>query len=111
MAAAVALPAVTGWDVRVRWFPPLHAEWQPRVGWGTLPAVVLAAAGLVLGPRLAETQPWRRLLVGSWAAAAAWLLSLAFVDGVGGVGDILETSYEYLPKARATTDVPATMRE
>ena len=111
MAAAVVLPAVTGWDVRVRWFPPLHAEWQPRVGWGTLPAVVLGAAGLVLGPRLAEALPWRHLLLGSWAAATAWMLALAFVDGVGGVGRILETSYEYLPTARTTTDVPATLRE
>ena len=41
MAAAVAVPAVSGWDVHVRWFPPLHAEWDPRVGVGTLPALVL----------------------------------------------------------------------
>ena len=71
MAAAVVLPAVTGWDVRVRWFPPLHAEWQPRVGWGTLPAVALAAAGLVVEPRLAETLRRHHLLSGSWVAATA----------------------------------------
>ena len=73
--------------------------------------MALAAAGLVVGPRLAETLRRRHLLSGSWVAATAWLLSLAFVDGVGDVGDILETSYEYLPTARSTTDVHATMQE
>ena len=29
---AMALPALTGWDVHVRYFPPLHAEWDPRTG-------------------------------------------------------------------------------
>ena len=111
MAGAVAVPAATGWDVHVRWFPPLHAEWQPRVGWGTVPALVLAAAGVTVGPRLAQTLTWPRLLVLSWVAATAWLLALAFVDGVGGVGDILQTPYEYLGTARATTDIGATLQE
>ena len=37
----MALPALTDWDVYVRSFPPLHAEWDPRVGAGTLPALVV----------------------------------------------------------------------
>ena len=45
MVLAMGVPAVTGWNVRVNSFPPLHAEWDPRVGWGTVPAIVLAALG------------------------------------------------------------------
>jgi len=39
------------------------------------------------------------------------MLSLALVDGLGGVGQILEHDYEYLQTARTTTDVPATLQE
>ena len=111
MVLAVALPAVTGWNVRVRWFPPLHATWDPRVGWGTLPALVVGAAGVVLAGRVARSAPWPRLLALAYGTALAWLLALAYVDGHDGIGEILDTSYEYLDTARATTDLPATLRE
>ena len=52
-AVAMAVPAATGWYVRVHDFPPLHAQWRPRLGPGTLPAVVLA------------------IVVGRWAVDAA----------------------------------------
>ena len=38
------------------------------------------------------------------SAGVAWLFSLAFVDGRDGVSKILDTEYEYLRTARATTD-------
>ena len=37
MVLAMAVPAVSGWYVHVHSFPPLHAEWHPRTGPGSLP--------------------------------------------------------------------------
>ena len=108
----MALPAVTGWDVHVRYFPPLHAEWDPRTGPGTLPSLVLGALAVWFAVGLAERLPWRLLLVSTYAAGVAWLFSLALVDGAKtGIGTILGDEYEYLRTARATTDLPAALRE
>src|SRR4051812_41607500 len=103
-AVAMALPAIADWDVHVRHFPPLHADWDPRLGPGTLPAVLLGGLAIVWAVPLAERLAWRTLLLASYAGGAAWLFSLAFVDGRDGVSTILGTEYEYLPTARATTD-------
>jgi hypothetical protein len=107
----MALPAVLDWDVHVRWFPPLHAEWDPRVGAGTVPAVVLAVLSCRYAVDLATRLSWARLLLASYAAGLAWMLSLALVDGPDGIGKILDSSYEYLDTARATTNLPATLDE
>lgn len=109
VALAMAVPASTGWDVHVRWFPPLHAEWDPRVGPGTLPAVALAVLAGWRAVDLAGRLPWGRVLVAAYAAGLAWMLALATVDGSDGVGHILGTDYEYLQTARATTDLPQTL--
>ncbi|MFL6173170.1 MAG: hypothetical protein ACJ716_09810 [Marmoricola sp.] len=111
VALAMAVPAVTGWEVHVRSFPPLHAEWDPRVGPGTAAAVLVALLGVRYAADVAMVLPWRRLLVASWAAGLAWMLSLALVDGRNGIGQILQTPYEYLRTARATTDLPHTLHE
>ena len=42
IVAAMLFPLLSGLNVHVRWFPPLHAQWMPRVGPGTLAAVVVA---------------------------------------------------------------------
>ena len=108
----MALPAVTGWDVHVRYFPPLHAEWDPRVGVGTLPSLLVGALALWFSIGLAERLPWRGLLLAAYAGGVAWLFSLALVDGAEkGIGTILGDEYEYLRTARVTTDLPATLRE
>src|SRR5262245_10445502 len=109
MGLAMLVPAVTGWDVHVRYFPPLHAEWDPRVGWGTLPAVVIAALAVRSAVDLSAQLSWSRLLLTAYAGGLAWMLSMALVDGVGGIGDVLEQPYEYFRTARATTDLPATL--
>jgi hypothetical protein len=111
MAAAMLVPLVTGWNVHVKSFPPLHADWLPRLGPGTAPALLLGAAVVVFGGRLARSLPWPRLLVAAFLTAAAWMLSLAVVDGWSGIGTILDTDYEYLQTARSVTDVSATLHE
>ena len=110
-ALGMAVPAVLDWDVHVRWFPPLHADWDPRVGWGTVPAVVLAVLAWRYAIDLAARLPWGRLLGAAYVGGLAWMLALALVDGTGGVGDVLDHPYEYLDTARATTDLPATLAE
>ena len=109
MALAMALPAVTGWSVHVRQFPPLHADWEPRLGPGTVPAVALAILGAWQAVTAAENLPWRRLLATTYVVGLGWMLALAYVDGSHGLSRILGTSYEYLPTARATTDLPHTL--
>ena len=111
LALAMAVPWATEWDVHVRSFPPLHAEWDPRRGPGTLPAVLLAALGVWQAGRLTATLSWGRLLVVAYAGGLAWMLALAYVDGQDGVGEVLEHPYEYLRTARETDDFPATLRE
>ncbi len=108
---AMALPAVTGWDVHVRSFAPLHAEWDPRIGPGTLPALLVGVLAVWLSVGLAERLPWRVLLLATYAGGVAWLFSLALVDGEKGIGAILDEEYEYLRTARATDDLPAALQE
>lgn len=111
MALAVLVPLLTGWNVRVRWFPPLHAAWDPRVGLGTVPALVVGLLAVRWGVGVARRLPWRVLLLASYGAALAWLFALAFVDGADGIGAVLDHPYEYLRTARATTDVPGMLEE
>jgi len=109
MAAGMLVPEVADWDVHVRSFPPLHAEWAPRTGPGTWPAVLLGLLATWRAVDIAERLGWRALLLCVYAAGLAWLLALAYVDGPEGVGAILDTDYEYLPTARATDDFPAAL--
>lgn len=110
LVAALAVPPLTAWWVHVNSFAPLHAEWMPRLGPGTPAAVLLAVAAVAFAPRAARWS-WRRLLVTVYLYGLAWMVSLAAVDGVDGLGHILETNYEYLQTARAVTDIGATLQE
>ena len=112
MVLAMAVPAATGWYVHVHSFPPLHAEWDPRVGPGTLPALVLAVLGLAQRAVASPTgsrgggcccgcSP--RACSGCWR----WRTSTARA----GSATSSTTSYEYLRTARATTDLHATLQE
>ena len=94
----------------MRSFPPLHAEWDPRVGVGTVPALLLAALATWRAIEVADRLGWARLLLTVYVAGLAWMLALAFVDGSDGVGVILDDPYEYLGTARATHDFPATLQ-
>jgi hypothetical protein len=114
--AAAIVPRLFGWDVHARSsatdaFPPLSATWDPTVGVGTVPAVLIGLAGWRYAVDWAETLSWRRLLLASYAGGLAWLLALAYVDGPDGISRVLGNRLEYLPTARATHDVPAMLHE
>lgn len=111
MAVAMLVPAVFDWDVHVRWFPPLHAEWDPRVGVGSVVALAIGVAGVLVAGNIAQSLRWGPLLATTYVAAVAWSVSLATVDGWDGIGVILDTPYEYLRTARSVTDVSATLHE
>jgi hypothetical protein len=103
----------TDWEVAARaprsavpnGVPPLHGYWSPNLGPGTVPAVLIALLGWRYAADLAARLPWRRLLLASYAASLAWLLSLAFVDGTDGLSRVLGNPYEYLETAREVDDV------
>ena len=83
MGLCMAVPAVFDWNVRVNSFPPIHAEWMPRVGVASAVALVLAGLFGWKAVDWAETLPWGRLLVATYVAALAWMLTLALLDGTG----------------------------
>ncbi|MFE7518875.1 hypothetical protein [Streptomyces halstedii] len=97
-------------SLQVHW-PPLLASWDPHVGPGTPAAVAVAVAVLAYGPGLAARTPWRRLLLSAWAAALAWIFSLALIDGWDrGVARRLTTKHEYLRVIDRFADIPAALR-
>ncbi|MFB7778272.1 hypothetical protein [Streptomyces bauhiniae] len=94
----------------VHW-PPLFADWDPHVGPGTPAALILAAAGVAYGPTLAARLPLRALPWVTWAVSAAWIVSLALVDGWhDGIAGRLTTANEYLQVIGRFHDIPATLR-
>jgi methylthioxylose transferase len=88
--------------------PPLGAQWLPHTGPGTVPAMLIALLVVLRGPQLAGRAPWRLLLGISAAAALAWTISLATVDGwQRGVADRLTTDTEYLHDVPKVHDIGA----
>jgi methylthioxylose transferase len=89
-------------------FPPLLAEWLPHIGPGTPLAVVVAVLVVAQGPGLADRLAWRPLLAVAYAAAVAWTVALALVDGwQRGVVERLSSSQEYLHDVPRVTDIGA----
>ena len=90
---------------------PFTARWLPHLGPGTPLALGVAVLVVWQGRRLAEALPWRRLLVAGYTAAAAWILSLALVDGwQRGLAGRLTTRFEYLSEVGGVTGVHAMLR-
>jgi hypothetical protein len=90
---------------------PFTAHWLPHAGPGTPLAVAVAALVVWRGQHIAATADWRRLLGAGYAAAVAWILSLALVDGwQRGLAGRLSTADEYLSEVGGVTDVPAMLR-
>ncbi len=115
LVAAFAVPPLAGWDVDARsdalGVPPTHGTWQPKLGVGTLPALVLAVLGVWRGEAWALAWSWRRLLATSYVVSLAWLLALALVDGSAGLTRVMANPHEYLITARQVTDVHALLQD
>ncbi|MDI5975285.1 hypothetical protein QDK53_03690 [Amycolatopsis magusensis] len=92
--------------------PPLYGDWLPRVGPGSLFAVVLTAAVVMWGPSLAERLSWRPLLALGYGVTVCWTMALALVDGFRtGFAGRLESDHEYLHEVPGITDIPVMLRE
>jgi hypothetical protein len=111
VAVSAAVAQLPGLDVNAGAVAPLMARWQPRVGPGTVPALVVVGAcarGWVTAH--AKTLSWWRLLAATWALALLWMVSLGGVDGARGLGAVLDDPTEYLTTARSVGDVGAVLR-
>ncbi len=112
---ALTLPTLVGWGVHPFVGPhgvePLHSHWRPHVGPGSLPAVLLGALGVAYAAPYARRLGWGRLLAAAYLLGLAWLVSLALVDGVGGLGDVLGEPFEYVREAGRVDDVGLLLRE
>lgn len=90
---------------------PLFGAWNAHVGWGTLPAIVIAVAIVVWGHALMQRLSWCALPWVTWAIACGWAFSLAMIDGWHrGFADRLTTPDQYLWEVPKFTDIPGTLR-
>ena len=108
--AAFVVPQIASESWRERLFAgaaPIFGWWSPHIGWGTLPAIALAAIVVVRGPALARRLRWRPLLGAGYATALAWAFTLALVDGwERGFTARLADGHEYLAEVPGVTDIP-----
>jgi hypothetical protein len=111
LVAAMTVPWLTGVDVAAGGAPPLLGDWMVRYGPSSLAAVALVVASGVPAVRHRREQlSWGWLLALSWPVSVVWMISLALVDGIEGLGRILEHGTEYLGSARAADDVGGLLR-
>jgi len=122
VAAALVLPRM-GWGINPRrdtglerfamraGAAPIFGYWDVHAGWGTVPAIVLAAAAVWWGTAVAQRLSWRMLTLCSWATACAWAFALAMIDGwQRGFAGRLTTRDEYVSQVPGITDIAATVR-
>jgi methylthioxylose transferase len=84
-----------GGNIRIQ-AAPLVGTFDLRVSGRLVAALAVGTLVVLGGPRLVEEVGWRALLFASTAAAAAWAVALALVDGVQGLTSPLEARTEYL---------------
>jgi hypothetical protein len=90
---------------------PIFGAWEIHAGWGTGPAILIAAAAVAWGPAVAQRLSWRTLTLSTWATACAWAFALAMIDGwQRGFAGRLTTRDEYLSQVPTVTDIPAAVR-
>ncbi|NRQ48814.1 hypothetical protein HQK15_03090 [Aeromicrobium sp. YC3-14] len=100
----MVVPRLLDEDVRVHW-PPLHADWDPRIGVLTVPAVVLGLVLVLLLPRLARSAPWRAVLLTGFTATWLWIMALALTEGTDGLARVFERRQEYVYDAQSVGSI------
>ena len=90
---------------------PIFGWWRARMGWGTVPAILIGLAAVVWGQSLAQRLSWRRLTFATWATSFAWAFALAMIDGwQPGFAGRLTARHEYLRQVPGITDIPEAVR-
>ncbi|MCT7658473.1 hypothetical protein [Mycobacterium deserti] len=110
----IVTPLINATPQRLRDFAgtaPIFGWWDAHVGWGTVPAVVIAVAAVLWGQSVAQRLPWRWVPWVTWATAGAWAFSLAMVDGwQRGFAGRLTARHEYLQQVPTVTDAGEAVR-
>ena len=109
VVASAVVPRVLDEDVEVNW-PPLHAEWDPRFGWLTVPAIVLGILIVVALPRFLATASWRAVLATTYGITWLWTVTVAMTQGTNGLGRVFERTGEYVYDAQEVTAVGPMLR-
>lgn len=104
VVAAMVLPRWLDEDVRVHW-PPLHADWDPRFGLLTVPAIVIGLALVLILPRLSRAAPWKALLATAFASTWIWIMALAMTEGTDGLARVFERRQEYVYDAQSVGSI------
>jgi hypothetical protein len=104
VVASMVVPTWLDDDVRVH-FPPLHADWDPRFGLLTLPAIAIGLALVVVLPRLARSLPWTALLATAFATTWVWIVAVALTEGTEGLSRTFERRQEYVYDAQGVGSI------
>ncbi len=104
VVASMVVPLWIEDDVRVH-FPPLHADWDPRFGLLTLPAIAIGLAFVVVLPRLARALRWRALLATAFATTWVWIVAVAMTEGTEGLARTFERRQEYVYDAQSVGSI------
>jgi len=75
---------------------PLFGRLDLDVTWRLAAAVVIGAAVVAFGDRVATRLIWRALLIVVMSTAVLWSSALAFEDGISAIGAPLESGFDYL---------------
>lgn len=110
----VVTPMINSSPQRLRDFAdtaPIFGWWNAHVGWGTVPALLIAAAAVWWGPSIAGRLRWPGLVGLTWATSFVWAFSLAMIDGWElGFAGRLAARHEYLRQVPTITDIPEMLR-
>jgi hypothetical protein len=109
VTAAIVVPRLAGEDVRVHW-PPLHADWDPRLGVLTLLAVAIGVILWVVLPPVAERASWWVVLACAFAGSWTWTMALAMTDGTDGLARVFERPGEYVHDAQRVESIGTMLR-
>ncbi|MFI5428709.1 hypothetical protein [Aeromicrobium sp. UC242_57] len=104
VVAAMVLPRWLDEDVRVHW-PPLHADWDPRFGLLTLPAIAIGLMLVLALPRVSRTASWHALLAVAFASTWTWIMALAMTEGTDGLARVFERRQEYVFDAQSVGSI------
>lgn len=110
VVAAIVLGRSTARDDLGLGAAPFAGRFDPRLPPTAVLPVALAALVVLLGPPVAARVSWRGVLVASGAAASAWAVALAAVDGWDRVTAPLTTRHEYEPFAATIGSAGAFLR-
>jgi methylthioxylose transferase len=110
----IVTPLINSTPQQIRDFAgtaPIFGWWNAHVGWGTVPAVLIAVAAVCWGPTLAGRLRWPTLVGLTWATSFLWAFSLAMIDGwERGFAGRLTARHEYLRQVPTITDIPEAVR-